>query len=84
MPTDVTPMHTKVVWVASLGLEKFKVDFIHRLCTMAKRKPSSRVDLSIVQKVAKLEAYHALTPEFKKGQRTAAEKLGMSHGGLRN
>ena len=50
---------------------------------MSKRASSSRVDLSITQKVAKLDAYHALTDEFKNSQRNAAAKLGISRGALR-
>lgn len=45
---------------------------------MAKRKSSSRIDLSVREKVAKLDAYHALPAAIKKSQQAAAAAVGTS------
>lgn len=50
---------------------------------MPKRKSSTRLDLSLIDKVAKLDAYHALPLHIKNSQRDSAEALGTSRTTLR-
>lgn len=47
------------------------------------KRTGSRVDLTIKQKVAKLDAYHALCPNARKWVRDAASHLNVSRSALR-
>lgn len=51
-------------------------------CKMTKRPSSTRVDMSILEKVAKLDAYYALPFSIRKSQRHSAKAIGTTRSTL--